>query len=149
MFHILGFLFFIILVVLVIGLLILSKVVSLVFGFKRRMKVRIRVREQLTLLKIISRTLVRKRQQILTPHKEMYLCVNAKRFSIKTKGNTWNSKKSNKSSSSLSEEIFHQPGTFIGQHSFHDHGLRMQGLRCIALVTSFLVFCTENEATDL
>ena len=37
MFHILGFLFFIILVVLVIGLLILSKVVSLVFGFKRRM----------------------------------------------------------------------------------------------------------------
>ena len=38
MFHILGFLFFIILVVLVIGLLILSKVVSLVFGFKRRMQ---------------------------------------------------------------------------------------------------------------
>lgn len=112
-------------------------------------KVRIRVSGQLTLLKIISRTLVRKRQQILTPHKEMYLCVNAKRFSIKTKGNTWNSKKSNKSSSSLSEEIFHQSGTFIGQHSFHDHGLRMQGLRCIALVTSFLVFCTENEATDL
>lgn len=38
MFHILGFLFFIILVVLVIGLLILSKIVSLVFGFKRRMQ---------------------------------------------------------------------------------------------------------------
>ena len=38
MFHILGFLFFIILVVLVIGLLILSKVVGLVFGFKRRMQ---------------------------------------------------------------------------------------------------------------
>lgn len=38
MFHILGFLFFIILVVLVIGLLILSKIVSLVFGFKRRIQ---------------------------------------------------------------------------------------------------------------
>ena len=86
MFHILGFLFFIILVVLVIGLLILSKVC----------KVRIRASGQLTLLKIISRTLVRKRQQILTPHKEMCLCVNVKRFSIKTKGNTWNSKKSTK-----------------------------------------------------
>ena len=35
MFHILGFLFFIILVVLVIGLLILSKVIGMVFGFKR------------------------------------------------------------------------------------------------------------------
>ena len=33
MFHILGFLFFIILVVLVIGLLILSKVIGMVFGF--------------------------------------------------------------------------------------------------------------------
>ena len=32
MFHILGFLFFIILVVLVIGLLILSKVIGMVFG---------------------------------------------------------------------------------------------------------------------
>ena len=38
MFHILGFLFFIILVVLVIGLLILSKVIGMVFGFKRRMQ---------------------------------------------------------------------------------------------------------------
>lgn len=38
MFHILGFLLFIILVVLVIGLFILSKIVSLVFGFKRRMQ---------------------------------------------------------------------------------------------------------------
>ena len=38
MFHILGFLFFIILVVLVIGLLILSKVMGMVFGFKRRMQ---------------------------------------------------------------------------------------------------------------
>lgn len=38
MFHILGFLFFIILVVLVIGLLILSKIISMVFRFKRRMQ---------------------------------------------------------------------------------------------------------------
>lgn len=38
MFHILGFLFFIILVVLVIGLLILSKIIGMVFGFKRRMQ---------------------------------------------------------------------------------------------------------------
>lgn len=38
MFHILGFLIFIILVVLVIGLLILSKIISMVFGFKRRMQ---------------------------------------------------------------------------------------------------------------
>lgn len=38
MFHILGFLFFIILVVLVIGLLILSKVIGMVFGFKRHMQ---------------------------------------------------------------------------------------------------------------
>lgn len=149
MFHILGFLFFIILVVLVIGLLILSKVIGMVFRFKRRMQGQNSGQRTTTLLKIISRAIVRRKHLILTPHKEMYLCVNAKRFSIKTKGNTWNSKKSNKSSSSLSEEIFHQPGTFIGQHSFHDHGLRMQGLRCIALVTSFLVFCTENEATDL
>lgn len=149
MFHILGFLFFIILVVLVIGLLILSKVVSLVFGFKRRMQGKNSGQRTTYSSKTISRTLVRKRQQILTPHKEMCLCVNAKRFSIKTKGNTWNSKKSTKSSSPLSEEIFHQPGTFVGQHSFHDHGFRMQGLRCIALVTSFLVFRTENEATDL
>lgn len=38
MFHILAFLFFIILVVLVIGLLILSKIIGMVFGFKRRMQ---------------------------------------------------------------------------------------------------------------
>lgn len=38
MFHILGLLFFIILVVLVIGLLILSRIIGMVSGFKRRMQ---------------------------------------------------------------------------------------------------------------
>lgn len=38
MFHILGILFLIILVILLIGLAILSKVVGMVFGFKRRMQ---------------------------------------------------------------------------------------------------------------
>ena len=61
MFHILGFLFFIILVVLVIGLLILSKVSVWYSDSSVVCKVRIRVSGQLTLLKIISRTLVRKR----------------------------------------------------------------------------------------
>lgn len=38
MFHILGILFLIILVILLIGLAILSKVVGMIFGFKRRMQ---------------------------------------------------------------------------------------------------------------
>lgn len=38
MFHILGFIFFIILIVLLIGLFILSRVVGMIFGFKRRMQ---------------------------------------------------------------------------------------------------------------
>lgn len=38
MFHILGFIFFIILVVLLIGLFILSRVIGMIFGFKRRMQ---------------------------------------------------------------------------------------------------------------
>lgn len=128
-----------------IGLLILSKVVSLVFGFKRRMQGK----------NSGQRTTYSSQNYQSNPRQEETTdsystqgdvpVRQRKRFSIKTKGNTWNSKKSNKSSSSLSEEIFHQPGTFIGQHSFHDHGLRMQGLRCIALVTSFLVFCTETR----
>lgn len=38
MFHILGFIFLFILVVLLIGLAILSKIIGMVFGFKRRMQ---------------------------------------------------------------------------------------------------------------
>lgn len=38
MFHILGFIFFIILVVLLIGLFILYRVIGMIFGFKRRMQ---------------------------------------------------------------------------------------------------------------
>lgn len=38
MFHLLGILFLIILVILLIGLAILSKVIGMVFGFKRRMQ---------------------------------------------------------------------------------------------------------------
>lgn len=38
MFHILGILFLIVLVVLLIGLAILSKIIGMVFGFKRRMQ---------------------------------------------------------------------------------------------------------------
>lgn len=38
MFHILGILFLIILVILLIGLAILSKIIGMVFGFKRRMQ---------------------------------------------------------------------------------------------------------------
>lgn len=38
MFHILGFIFFIILIILLIGLFILSRVVGMIFGFKRRMQ---------------------------------------------------------------------------------------------------------------
>lgn len=38
MFHILGILFLIILVILLIGLAILSKVIGMIFGFKRRMQ---------------------------------------------------------------------------------------------------------------
>lgn len=38
MFHILGILFLIVLVVLLIGLAILSRIIGMVFGFKRRMQ---------------------------------------------------------------------------------------------------------------
>ena len=38
MFHILGFIFFIILVVLLVGLFILYRVIGMIFGFKRRMQ---------------------------------------------------------------------------------------------------------------
>lgn len=38
MFHILGILFLIVLVVLLIGLAILSQIIGMVFGFKRRMQ---------------------------------------------------------------------------------------------------------------
>ncbi len=38
MFHLLGFIFFIILVVLLVGLFILYRVIGMIFGFKRRMK---------------------------------------------------------------------------------------------------------------
>ena len=38
MFHLLGFIFFIILVVLLVGLFILYRVIGMIFGFKRRMQ---------------------------------------------------------------------------------------------------------------
>lgn len=38
MFHIIGFLFLLLFLVLIIGLLVLSKIIGLVFGFKRRMQ---------------------------------------------------------------------------------------------------------------
>lgn len=38
MFHILGILFLIVLVILLIGLTILSRIIGMVFGFKRRMQ---------------------------------------------------------------------------------------------------------------
>ena len=37
MFHILGFLFFFVLVILIIGLVLLSKIVRTIFGFGRKM----------------------------------------------------------------------------------------------------------------
>lgn len=96
MFHILGFLFFIILVVLVIGLLILSKVIGMVFGFKRRMQGK-NSGQRTTYSSQNYQSGNRQEETFDSYSTQGDVPVRQrKRFSIKTKGNTWNSKKSTK-----------------------------------------------------
>ena len=102
MFHILGFLFIIIVVILVIGLSIIGTVLRTVFGLGKHRSSSVLTRMEAAVINpvevILSRVAISNRTPLLKPMKkplllEMISIESTRNFSLKMKENTWTLKK--------------------------------------------------------
>lgn len=130
MFHILGFLFVIIVVILVIGLSIIGTVLRTIFGLGGSVVLPPAV---INLVKVILTQAVNNQTLLHKPMKEPLLkeiifIENTKNSSLKMKESMWILKKLKNNQTSTpfcSKEIFHQGSTIISKNPFHNHRFRM------------------------